>query len=312
MRELSAFQPSPSTKAYYLLNGNANDVSGQNNTGTPTSITYPRGRFGQGAKFNGSTSKIAIGTTGTLQLTPTVTVSAWFKTSSTSTQIMFSKDSEAIGGYIAYGIYTSFSTARDIAFRVRTATGAVFSDLVASGNYTDDKWHNIVGTYNAGTQALYVDGRRVASGGSGTVIHYATPQIPNIGGSSVSDNWFNGLIDEVIIESRAWTAKEVETYYRKSTLNYKQSSWLTNIVALILSASAGVFTLSGKPVTFGTTMTASKGTFNFSFKNALLTTIGWVNSLTKTASTFINPTKNNSTATNPLKSSSDWTNQDKN
>lgn len=236
MRNTSAFQPNTAggtTKAYYPLNGNSNDYSGNTNTGTDTAITYPQGRFGQAAKFNGSTSKIAIGTTSTLQLSPTVTVSAWFKTSVTSVQVLFAKDSQATGGHSAYGLYTSFVSAGDVAFRVKIATGTSFSDLVVSGNYSDNRWHNLIGTYDAGVQALYVDGRRVAFGGSGSIIYYSTPQIPNIGSNSVGDVWFNGLIDEVIIESRAWTAKEVETYYRKSMLNYKPKGRWSSILESI-------------------------------------------------------------------------------
>ena len=51
---------SATTKLLLNMNGNSNDSSGNNNNGVDTGIYYSKeyGRFNEGARFNGSTSKI--------------------------------------------------------------------------------------------------------------------------------------------------------------------------------------------------------------------------------------------------------------
>ena len=48
------------TKAYYTLDSNVEDSSGNSYDGTATDITYAGGRFGSAASFNGSSSKILL------------------------------------------------------------------------------------------------------------------------------------------------------------------------------------------------------------------------------------------------------------
>ena len=44
--------------AYYKLDSNANDSSGNGYNGTATNVTYGNGRFNEAANFNGSSSRI--------------------------------------------------------------------------------------------------------------------------------------------------------------------------------------------------------------------------------------------------------------
>ena len=46
--------------AWWKLDGNSNDASGNGHNGTDTAITYTTGKINQAASFNGTTSKITV------------------------------------------------------------------------------------------------------------------------------------------------------------------------------------------------------------------------------------------------------------
>src|ERR1035437_2399766 len=66
--------------SYWKMQANSNDSVATNN-GTDTAITYNTGNgiIGQGAGYNGTTSKISVGTNSSLNLTGNQSVSMWVK-----------------------------------------------------------------------------------------------------------------------------------------------------------------------------------------------------------------------------------------
>jgi hypothetical protein len=227
-----------STKAYYPLNGNSRDFSGNTNTGTDTAITYPQGRFGQAAKFNGSSSKILIGSS---DLVPTtagtpITISTWFKANNAQTagkieQIVNLKD-----GFIFSYDHTSAGFKGAFSY---ASSGAVFTST-GDLNIKSNIWINAICIYNGTNIYLYIDGKLASTNTISSSIRLSSGSNYiglNSGGAA---SFFNGLIDEVIIESRAWTAAEVSTYYRKSMLNYKQSVWAKFLQAFTISESVSL------------------------------------------------------------------------
>lgn len=320
MRNVSAFQPGPATKAYYTLNGNSFDKSGQTNTGTDTSITYPQGRFGQGAKFNGSSSYIIKSPTITGLPNTVFTLSLWFQRTSFANSVIacFGLDGANTGAAIVSNSTGTINTE----FQIGSGTGKVTSGVLGL-----NKWHNAVFTCDGTNVFLYVNGflSGTVSRGSGSANSAGAIVIGawvNSGGA-VNGNYYNGSIDEVIIESRAWTAKEVETYYRKSMLNYRQNSWANVVYTYIAELGKGTFALTGKNLsTFRDYVSQLlKGTFTLTGKN-LITNRGYIAQLLKgtftlvgkalrVPTTWINTTKNSSTWTNSTKNSSSWTNTPK-
>jgi hypothetical protein len=204
-----------STKAYYPLNGNSNDYSGNTNTGTDTAITYPQGRFGQAAKFNNSSSNITFTTVPATGANP-FTASLWFR----------SNTAGALESMLHWGTAASNQA---VDFYI-SATNKLTANLYGGGgliastpSVNDDKWHHGLCTCSGTALTLYLDGRLVGTGGA------ITPNIgttyKNIGKDGGGGNFFGGWMDEIILENRVWTAKEVETYYRKSMLNYRKGFW---------------------------------------------------------------------------------------
>lgn len=328
MRNLSAFQPNGNTKAYYPLNGNSNDFSGNLNTGTPTNITFPQGRFGQGAKFNGSSSFISLGTSSTLNPSPNITVSCWVNRSNTNDHTFISRDTLAgVGTDRCYSLRANSNT---LYFEV--FSNAATSFISGATYLVPNRWYHLLATYDGTTIKGYVNGKLdVSKAFSITLFQAAVNTV--IGKIGASTQYTNGLIDEVIIESRAWTAKEVETYYRKSTLNYRQKTFGQVVYTYISELLKGQYTLSGKQlnplynrivqlakgaydltgkqlsVAKAFTIQLGAGVFNLTGK-MLRVPMRWVNE-SKSSSTWTNNTKNTSTMTNQSKSTSVWNNEPK-
>jgi hypothetical protein len=251
------------TKAYYPLNGNSRDFSGNTNTGTDTAITYPQGRFGQAAKFNGSSSYITAPDSVSLSITGQLTISCLIKTTTTSLGHIVEKDDESGFNRRGYNIYMG----SDGTLSMSVGNNSGYPTATTTKKFNDNKWHNVVGVYTPSTSIrVYVDG--VLEAISTTSISASitdNTRAFNMGYRNNGfgpDRYFNGLIDEVIIESRAWTAKEVETYYRKSMLNYKQRTFAQALLAFLveetLSLTESISNLRARAFTTTETLSLSE------------------------------------------------------
>ena len=241
MKTRSAYNPTSSTKAYYTLNGNSFDISGNSNTGTDTTITYPQGKFGQAAKFDGSTSKIVSSAFG-LTNTSDFTILMWGKLASEIGagayelfEMNFPTNRFSVGEYQFNG------GTRRIVFDWGAGISAIFNVALGITN-----WNFFTFVKSGSTITLYVNRSSVATGTIGSAGGSGS-NTTNMGNSGGGTNPYNGLIDEVIIESRAWTPAEVSTYYRKSMLNYgAKKSWLSKFLGI-------VYTLTCTPTSFSYT-----------------------------------------------------------
>jgi hypothetical protein len=239
-KQLSSFQPTSSTKLYSPLNGSSIDISGNGNHGTDSVISYVGGKFGQGASFNGSTSSISHGTSSSLN-PANITISAWFNSSSISTlQAIVTRDeASAIGSDRCYSIYINASQLTCELFSSSTVVTIIGSTVLSSNT-----WYHVVATYDGANVKMYLKGVSDATPIS-TGISLFTAPINTVIGRRVSSLWFNGIIDEVIIENRAWTAQEVSTYYRKSMMTYKSSNLFSNFISYLLTADVRPYVLTG-------------------------------------------------------------------
>lgn len=225
-----------STKLYMPLNGNSVDISGSGNHGTDTAITYVGGKFGQGARFNGSSSIITFNDcpqTGN----GAFTVSGWFNSSSLASRqcvASFGTGSTSQGitcdidsSKLYADFYGSTSVVGTVVLKPNTFYYATYTwDGTNIRLYLNGK---LDGT-SANTSANIVDG----SGAIGRAFW-------------IAQNPFNGILDEIVLENRAWTAQEISLYYRKSMLNYraKSASLFSNFISYLLTATQQTYTLTG-------------------------------------------------------------------
>jgi hypothetical protein len=310
------------TKAYYPLNGNSNDYSGNLNTGTDTAITYPQGRFGQAAKFNGTSSLISVADTGNLLDfgTSDFTIGAWVYPTANDARFIFAKGTG--GGNSQYWLRIEDTSTQ---LRFLTAEGAGETQVSADSSTALklNSWSFVAAGRRGTTHFISINGRDVKQT-VGTVRNCDNANTFNLGSrSGGGGEFFQGLIDEVIIESRAWTAKEVETYYRKSMLNYKQKTFGQMVWTYISELGTGVYALSGKNLTTlrnyvsqllkgAYTLTGKQLTANKAYVAHLLK--GVYNLVGKHLSVprrWLNQTKPTSTFTSQTKPTSIWTDQTK-
>ena len=202
--------------AYYKLNGDALDSSGNGYNGTATSVTYAAGRFGQAAVFNGSSS--FIDTNAKIPASLDFSVSFWIKTTSASSQLILDNKS----GYTTNG-WRVFINAGAIVYAEGNGVDNATSQTSPSSTYADGNWHHVCVTRAAGgTVNMYIDNSRVITNGSvGT--YYMTSSVwqnnLHIGKySGGSANYVNGSIDQVRIFNSVLTAANVTSLYNESTV----------------------------------------------------------------------------------------------
>ncbi|MFD0765579.1 LamG-like jellyroll fold domain-containing protein [Mucilaginibacter lutimaris] len=209
---------SPIASAYISLpfNGNATDVSGNQNDGIPqNSPILTTDRYGAASSaynFNGTNQYIQ--TTKSIVNPQVFTLSLWFNTTTTSggRLIGFSQFQNG-GGSFDRHIY--MTNAGELVFGVYSGA----TNTVSTGTtYNDGNWHHVVGTLSSAGMKLYVDN---VLKGSNVVYTSAEPQAGgyweiggnNLGGwpNSPASAYFAGKIDDVSIYNTELSAATIST-----------------------------------------------------------------------------------------------------
>ncbi|GAA4097831.1 LamG domain-containing protein [Mucilaginibacter panaciglaebae] len=199
--------------AYWSLDNNADDLSGNHFFGTPYNTLAVGDRFGNANSaynFNGTSSYITapdLAAFGNLRLNNTdFTLNAWVKvpTLGSAMQIMAKRSSTA-GGW-GWSITTSGYDFFGPGGGMTSSTGTT---AITAGS-----WHMVTVTYQYSTGLLthYVDG--VAAGSYSGV--FPTPtSVTNglvIGRDDLGPNYFfNGNLDDIRIYNKALTSTEINT-----------------------------------------------------------------------------------------------------
>ena len=195
--------------SFYKLDANSNDSVGSNN-GTDTAISYATaGKIGNCATFNGTTSTIAVGSTGFPSGNGARSMSLWVKpTSLPSSGIyteLFSYGNGSSNDRNGIYLHNNGGTQR-IDF------GIYGADLEYTTTLPTTSWSYLTVTHDGTTARLYLNGSEVVNGAR-TLSTTAT------GASFARDITFNGGIDETAIWSRALTADEVSQIYNSGRGN---------------------------------------------------------------------------------------------
>jgi alpha-L-arabinofuranosidase len=196
-------------RAYYALEGNALDTSGNGFNGTANAVSYVAGKVGaQAAQFNGSSSYVAI----PRSITDDFTVALWVKTTDTAgsggAQWWAGKglvDGEVNGGGADWG--TAIVNGK-FAFGVGSSSGD--TTIASSVSVNDGTWHHLAATRNntSGAMQVYVDGVLRGSGSGPTGSRTWPPNL-RIGSLQTANNVLNGTLDDVRLYSRILTADEI-------------------------------------------------------------------------------------------------------
>ncbi|MEM3074778.1 MAG: LamG domain-containing protein [Candidatus Pacearchaeota archaeon] len=213
--------------AYYPLNGNANDVSGNNLHGRIFGDTSAvGGKIGQAYKFDGNDDAIVVNhSTQFNSISNAITVSAWVnKTSRNNLQNHQQRIVTKADNLVLYFLPNSNKPGFYLG---SLSVDSKDKGITARSEVNLNEWNHIVGVYNSGLQEdnfkIYVNGQlsnstTVPSGKTFSLGVYNL----GIGAYNVSglDYEFNGTIDDVRIYDRALTPAEItELYNRQCSLS---------------------------------------------------------------------------------------------
>lgn len=254
------------TKLYMPLNGNSVDISGNGNHGTDSLIDYIAGKFGRGARFSAS----SLITLPNLNFgTSNFVISFWlYPTQWNNNRRIWASSTNSSSPFNNFEI--NYNTTNG--FNVNHYNGSTDLTVKNGANKPSlNNWHHVVVTRNGDNLYFYIDNILFASGSgwSSRSCSGDYQQILGLGGS----NSLESILDELIVENRAWTPQEISTYYKKSILNYrtKQVSIFSNFISYILIATQQTYTLTGIATlfNFALRMLATVQTYTLTGINAL-------------------------------------------
>lgn len=200
-------------EAYYKLDGNADDATGNGHGGTVNGATSTSpGRVGDTYNFSGS-DQIDLDTTSNYGITGSTnrTFSVWFKTGSSDTQAVFGRPGNI-----------SISNGED--FLIRIENGNELGVRVNSafqffniGSYDDNEWHHLIvrldGSEAGDISCVYDGVPQSVSSAKDSSTNIDTEDFQLLLGGHKDGGQFNGEIDEACIFPRAVTDGEARRIY---------------------------------------------------------------------------------------------------
>src|SRR5262249_52193792 len=191
------------------------DAAGTGNTGTLNGATWTTaGEFGQAPSFNGTSPYVGLGNAPSLQLTGSLTISAWINAAA------FPVDDAAIvskrgTGDNGFQLDTTVDRGpRTIGFKLTNSSGVNVARY-GSTALVPGQWYYVSGVYNAAAPTIDVYLHRLpntAAPRGPAPASQQNPPLPVVIGkrSGLSSFEFNGRIDEVRLYRTALTQAQIQ------------------------------------------------------------------------------------------------------
>jgi hypothetical protein len=183
----------------------AADLTANNNAGAISGAGWASGKAGMGLSFDGVNDVVTVNDSGTLDLTTAMTIEMWVNPRTLSgwrTLALKERSSN-----IAYGMYANTGANRP---NGEVFTSAGWTESLGTAQLALNQWTHLAVTYDGAALRYFVNGTQVASRpATGAILVSADPL--RIGGNLVWGEYFDGIIDELRIYSRALTAAEIQT-----------------------------------------------------------------------------------------------------
>ena len=200
----------------------AYDSSGNGNLGTlynsPTRTASANCKAGPCLSFNGTNNYIRVPSSSSLDQTGDFTLSAWvYVRTITSTAVVLERG--VYGSSDEYGLVFSGSPSNGVSFQANNTY------YYSNQAFPLNQWVHLTGVLSGTTGTTYINGGSVATG----TLAKATSgtDILNIGYRPGSGYYFDGLIDDVRIYSRALSATEITQLYNSSV--YSRYFYVDNV-----------------------------------------------------------------------------------
>jgi hypothetical protein len=269
---------------YWPFCGNANDISGNGNNGTPMNgVSLTTDRFGNANSaysFDGINDNITVQNSTSFQ-TNSWSVSSWFKTSFLGYNRITSKDSPS-------NPYNDMSLIVQNGFLYISSSvnGQLNSPQPICNTFVaDNNWHHVIATRSSGTFYIYIDGVLCIS------VNDNFTQLSNsntfyIGSPSpYPSQYFNGKLDDIGIWNRALTASEIQQLYTQGQATYSWSPGGATTPSITVSPTAtttytctitqgGATTTQSQTITVNPLPTVNAGVDQTVFAGAQVTLAG--------------------------------------
>lgn len=205
----AAFDPNsdPNLVAWWKLDGDATDSSGNNLDGKPVGEpAWTPGRIGGAVQLDGADDYVDCGNPPQLAIRAQLTVACWVKIEA------FTRSWETIlaKGDTSYRLSRSRGASRTAHFAC-DGTEPPPAQLNGGTVLADDRWHHVAGVFDGSNMILYVDGREEArKPASGPI---AATEHPFLIGENAeaTGRFLRGLVDDVRVYNRALKPEEIET-----------------------------------------------------------------------------------------------------
>lgn len=245
---------------------NVRDRSGQGNHGNligQTSTTTAPGKLGQALDFDGVNDVVRVSDSSSLDITTSVTVSAWVyeNTAAQGSDVVVVKGNSGAGSVATQAYLMDFGDTRRPRFAVSNGL-TVISALTSSNFTTIGNWHHWVGVYeNNVAVRLYIDGVLAIATASTT---FGSINLDSTYGLGIAGRGDGGVvnspplkIDDVRVYNRALSATEVADLYKLGSSKYSVTPRVAKGQGLD-SGLVGYWTLDGNDINWATGTTTDK------------------------------------------------------
>ena len=217
---LGEFQVDQYTIGCWLLNGNANDETGNHN-GTVSGATSINGRFGGGYDFDGVYDHILINDAAAFEGLSAFTLEAWvyIHTFPASGSYEYILAKYYLPSYREWYLGIGYNGIFRITVQpVANVNNATYFLSTSEGVLSANNWYYLVGTWTASTaMTLYLNGRQVATTATAADSYQDTSANVIIGaGYDGTVSTFDGVIDSARISNVARGAEEIRRYYAQA------------------------------------------------------------------------------------------------
>lgn len=232
-----SYVPTNGLIGFWGFNGNANDMSGNNNHATPTLVTLTSDRFGNinsAYQFNGSTSRIEVNNAFFNNGFTNFTISVWTNSSSFLNPNNYNDAQVVINTNLhngicipLYGINNPFTTAFNNKYVVLAGSNPSARNwdvLPYNGisiiDRTINTWNHIVLVKEGLTFKFYFNGilDKVTTGSTAPISYLCKIVFGNISPEIGSNEGFLGKLDDYAIWNRNLSQAEITTLYNSNCI----------------------------------------------------------------------------------------------
>jgi hypothetical protein len=219
-------QLSSDVYAYWRINEtigtNLDDLSDNSRDGTASGTSIVAGKLGNGRSLNGTSDYVSLGDIANFEYTQTLTVSAWIYVNSTGSgdRIIISRK---LATAQANGWSVHINAANQLAFIMQAGGSLILSTRTVSAVPLDQFVHVAV-TYTGNGSitgvSFYVNGSLIGSStisnnlGGNSILNTATA---SIGSRNLTDKFFDGILDEIIVETIVQPIGTIQARYNSGT-----------------------------------------------------------------------------------------------